>query len=125
MVIYGAIWYQGEANAGSFTYPCTFAKLIESWRQTWNERTNGSADLHFPFGFVQVSSTFIYQRCNMFAYLSFTYFQLSTYTNDSSVIDGYPVLRWHQTFDVGYVPNDVVPKVFMAVALDLRDDPNG
>jgi sialate O-acetylesterase len=33
------------------------------------------------------------------------------------------MLRWHQTFDVGYVPNNVVPKVFMAVALDLRDDP--
>ena len=26
--------------------------------------------------------------------------------------------------DVGYVPNNVVPKVFMAVACDLRDDPN-
>ncbi len=24
---------------------------------------------------------------------------------------------------VGYVPNNVVPKVFMAVTLDLRDDP--
>jgi hypothetical protein len=35
------------------------------------------------------------------------------------------VIRWHQTFDVGYVPNSVVPKVFMAVACDLRDDPNG
>ncbi len=35
-----------------------------------------------------------------------------------------PWIRWHQTFDVGYVPNNVVPKVFMAVALDLRDDPN-
>jgi hypothetical protein len=35
------------------------------------------------------------------------------------------VIRWHQTFDVGYVPNNVVPKVFMAVALDLRDDPHG
>jgi len=34
------------------------------------------------------------------------------------------MLRWHQTFDVGYVPNNFVPKVFMAVALDLRDDPN-
>ncbi len=33
-------------------------------------------------------------------------------------------IRWHQTFDVGYVPNNVVPKVFMAVACDLRDDPN-
>jgi hypothetical protein len=35
------------------------------------------------------------------------------------------VIRWHQTFDLGYVPNGVVPKVFMAVACDLRDDPNG
>jgi hypothetical protein len=35
------------------------------------------------------------------------------------------MLRWQQTFGVGYVPNGVVPKVFMAVALDLRDDPNG
>ena len=38
---------------------------------------------------------------------------------------GFPWVRWHQTFDVGYVPNNVVPKVFMAVAYDLRDDPNG
>ncbi len=35
------------------------------------------------------------------------------------------MLRWQQTFNVGYVPNTVVPKVFMAVALDLRDDPKG
>jgi sialate O-acetylesterase len=35
------------------------------------------------------------------------------------------MLRWHQTFDVGYVPNNVVPKVFMAVALDLPDAANG
>jgi len=35
------------------------------------------------------------------------------------------MLRWQQTFNVGYVPNNVVPKVFMAVALDLRDDANG
>ena len=39
-------------------------------------------------------------------------------------IGGFPKLRWQQTFNVGYVPNSVVPKVFMAVALDLRDDPN-
>ena len=29
--------------------------MIQYWRQTWNERTNGSTDLQFPFGFVQVS----------------------------------------------------------------------
>jgi hypothetical protein len=35
------------------------------------------------------------------------------------------VIRWHQTFDVGYVPNNVIQKVFMAVAVDLRDDIHG
>ncbi len=40
-------------------------------------------------------------------------------------VGGFPWIRWHQTFDVGYVPNNVIPKVFMAVALDLRDDHNG
>ena len=55
IVVYGSIWYQGEANAGNPTYACKFAKMIESWRQTWNERTNGITDIQFPFGFVQVS----------------------------------------------------------------------
>ncbi len=50
--------------------------------------------------------------------------QLSTDGNDTTRIGGFPWIRWHQTFDVGYVPNNVVPKVFMAVTLDLRDDPN-
>ena len=40
------------------------------------------------------------------------------------MVGGFPWIRWHQTFDIGYVPNHVVPKDFMAVALDLRDDPN-
>jgi sialate O-acetylesterase len=56
MVIYGSIWYQGEANTGYNVdqYVCTFSKMIQYWRQTWNERTNGITDLQFPFGFVQV-----------------------------------------------------------------------
>ena len=33
--------------------------------------------------------------------------------------------RWHQTFNIGHVPNSVVPKVFMGVACDLRDDRHG
>jgi hypothetical protein len=74
MVIYGSIWYQGknhislasftdkldlthigESNAGNPTYACKFAKMIQYWRQIWNERTNGITDIQFPFGFVQVS----------------------------------------------------------------------
>lgn len=102
-VIYGSIWYQGEQNAGHpDNYTCLFSKMIESWREIWNQRTNGITDLQFPFGFVQ----------------------LSTDTNNTAKVGGFPWIRWHQTFDIGYVPNSVVPKVFMAVALDLRDDRN-
>ena len=47
----------GEANANFNTdkYNCTFAKMIQSWRETWNTRTNNNTDIEFPFGFVQVS----------------------------------------------------------------------
>jgi hypothetical protein len=48
--------------------------------------------------------------------------QISTAETTGKVVGGYPWIRWHQTFDVGYVPNNVVSNVFMAVALDLRDD---
>jgi hypothetical protein len=75
-VIYGSIWYQGnnnfliyftdvligEANAGSHTYACNFAKMIQYWRQIWNERTNGITDIQFPFGFVQVSFVQAYEK---------------------------------------------------------------
>ena len=47
--------YVGESNAGDSTYACKFAKMIQYWRQMWNERTNGITDIQFPFGFVQVS----------------------------------------------------------------------
>jgi hypothetical protein len=31
--------------------------------------------------------------------------------NNTADIGGFPWLRWHQTFDVGYTPNNVVPNV--------------
>jgi hypothetical protein len=47
----------GEANHiyNTDKYACSFSKLIQYWRQTWNERTNGITDAQLPFGFVQVS----------------------------------------------------------------------
>jgi hypothetical protein len=31
--------------------------MIQYWREIWNQRTNGTTDIQFPFGFVQVSFT--------------------------------------------------------------------
>jgi sialate O-acetylesterase len=47
--IAGAIWYQGEANAGRATqYQKLFPAMIQNWRQAW-----GQGD--FPFLFVQIA----------------------------------------------------------------------
>ncbi|UJR38793.1 hypothetical protein I4U23_031458 [Adineta vaga] len=104
MTIYGSIWYQGESNSdyNRDKYTCTFSKMIQSWREIWHKRTNTINDIQFPFGFVQ----------------------LSTNTNNSRKVGGFPWIRWHQTFDIGYVPNNIVSNIFMAVTLDLRDDSN-
>lgn len=98
MTIYGAIWYQGEANAAApFTYNCTFPAMIDDWRSKWFYGTDKLTDPEFPFGFVQLSS--FYQK--------------------SKVADGFPVIRWAQTANYGYAPNLRERNVFMAVAMDL------
>jgi sialate O-acetylesterase len=48
--IKGAIWYQGEANAGSaYDYRSQFPAMIRDWRQRWGEGD-------FPFLFVQLAN---------------------------------------------------------------------
>ncbi len=47
--IRGAIWYQGESNAGkAFKYRTLFPTMIKSWRDAWGEGD-------FPFLFVQLA----------------------------------------------------------------------
>ncbi len=47
--IKGAIWYQGESNAGrAQQYRTLFPTMIQSWRETWKEGD-------FPFLFVQLA----------------------------------------------------------------------
>ena len=47
--IKGALWYQGESNAGrAFQYRKTFPLMIEDWRKKWNDE--------FPFYFVQLAT---------------------------------------------------------------------
>jgi len=52
-----AFFYIGEANAGNPKYACYFSQMIQSWRQIWNQRSNGITNIEFPFGFVQVGCT--------------------------------------------------------------------
>lgn len=48
--IRGAIWYQGESNAGNpKLYQTLFPAMIKNWREDW-----GQGD--FPFGFVQLAN---------------------------------------------------------------------
>ncbi len=45
----GAIWYQGESNAGrAYQYRTAFPLLINDWRKKWNN--------NFPFYFVQLAT---------------------------------------------------------------------
>ncbi len=47
--IKGAIWYQGESNAGNpELYSRLFPAMIESWREKWNQGD-------FPFYYVQIA----------------------------------------------------------------------
>ncbi|MBS1600096.1 MAG: beta galactosidase jelly roll domain-containing protein [Bacteroidetes bacterium] len=48
--IRGALWYQGEANAGrAYEYRQSFPLMINDWRQQWGQG-------NFPFYFVQLAS---------------------------------------------------------------------
>ncbi|XP_029922909.1 sialate O-acetylesterase [Myripristis murdjan] len=101
MTLKGAIWYQGEKNADYHPdkYNCSFPAMIDDWRFAFHQGSGGQTAPDFPFGFVQ----------------------LCTYKKGSTD-DGFPNIRWHQTADVGFVPNRRMKRTFMAVSLDLPDD---
>ncbi|XP_039248011.2 sialate O-acetylesterase-like [Styela clava] len=100
MTISGAIWYQGEQNAHYHrnTYNCSFPAMIKDWRKSWYKATKSQTKSQFPFGFVQLCTVAAPKETGRF-----------------------PLIRWHQTSDYGYVPNKMMPNTFMAVTLDLPD----
>ena len=65
MAIKGALWYQGENNAGyedseyrghnRELYECNFAGLISSWRRYWDRNLLYETSFIFPFGLVQLA----------------------------------------------------------------------
>ncbi|XP_038017188.1 sialate O-acetylesterase isoform X2 [Motacilla alba alba] len=101
MTLRGVAWYQGEANTFLNTdkYNCTFPALIADWRRAFHAGSAGQTEPLLPFGFVQLST---YRR--------------------GSADDSFARLRWHQTADLGVVPNARMPSTFMAVAMDLGDE---
>lgn len=101
MTIKGVIWYQGEANADYHQdkYNCSFPTMVDDWRMAFHQGSGEQTALDFPFGFVQLC-TFI----------------------KNSTDDSFPNIRWHQTADIGFVPNYRMQKTFMAVAMDLPDE---
>ncbi|KAL9825834.1 sialate O-acetylesterase isoform 1-T1 [Geothlypis trichas] len=101
MTLRGIAWYQGEANTllNTDQYNCTFPALIADWRWAFHTGSAGQTEPRLPFGFVQLSA---YRRGN--------------------ADDSFARLRWHQTADLGVVPNARMPSTFMAVAMDLGDE---
>ncbi|XP_067675402.1 sialate O-acetylesterase-like [Haliotis asinina] len=102
MTIYGTIWYQGETNSdaphGLNRYNCTFPAMIDDWRLKFAEGSGGQTSNMFPFGFVQLAP---YRK--------------------GKVASDWSTMRWHQTADYGYAPNERMKNTFMAVAMDLPD----
>ena len=98
----GFLWYQGEGNGGTNRdlYNCTFPAMIDDWRELFSTNSNTAPDA--PFGFVQLAS----------------------YRPDS-VQAAWPVIRWHQTADYCFTPNERLQNVFMASPLDTYDDKQG
>jgi len=101
VAVKGFLWYQGEANGGynRDLYNCTFPTMIEDWRQKFSA-AGTSEDA--PFGFVQLASW-----------------------RPDTLDLGFPVIRWHLTADIGIVPNQRMPNVFMASPLDTYDPQEG
>ena len=57
MPIYGAIWYQGESNAGdSDIYACAVSEMVKDWRAKWYDSTGEQTNPSFPFGQCQVNT---------------------------------------------------------------------
>ena len=91
--------FVGESNFGwnREEYLCTFPALISEWRKTWSKYTPTSDT--FPFGFMQIS------------------------TWDAGMKEpNCPVIRWHQTADHGYVPNNDLKVGYLKVIFQINKE---
>ncbi|KAF4532324.1 hypothetical protein B566_EDAN003627 [Ephemera danica] len=102
MAARGAIWYQGESNVGynADYYGCHMQNLVNDWRNKFvdgNVPVPGEGNHAFPFGIVQIGPF------------------------SGGGTSGWGYLRWHQSVDVGTLPNSFIPEGFMAAAYDTTD----
>ena len=102
MSLKGAVWYQGEANSfwNPDKYQCMLKNMLNDWRYRWSQESDTSPN--FPVGLVQLGPL---------ANPPEPEFR----KNDGSL---FPLIRWHQTMDIGFLPNAFEPNGFSAVSMD-------
>jgi sialate O-acetylesterase len=99
--IKGAIWYQGESNAGrAAQYRALFADMIRNWRHDWNESD-------FPFLVVQLAPFDKGKKR-----------ELATITAKPEESD------WAELREAQALATKLLPKVGMAVITDIGDKDN-
>eukprot|EP01084_Bolivina_argentea_P254238 427386_1 len=111
--IRGAIWYQGERDSKeecANLYSCAMPALINSWRKYWSLMSDTNET--FPFGLVQIST---YNDNTQNETCS------SITQNDTLYCTDAAIVRWGQTANYGYVPNDKMKNTFMIGTIDLGD----
>ena len=102
MSIKGVLWYQGEANTfwNPDKYKCMLKNMFHDWRMRWWK--NSDTHYKYPVGVVQLGP------------------MGNPPIPDTRKNDGnhFPLLRWHQTLDVGFLPNSEEENGFSAMAMD-------
>ena len=103
MSIKGAVWYQGESNSlwNTDKYGCMIRNMFRDWRTRWNENSDTSND--FPIGVVQVGP-----------------FGNPPEPEELRKDDGnyFPLIRWLQTMNQGFLPNSKEENAFLAISMD-------
>ena len=101
--IKGALWYQGEANAGAAAeYRVLFARMITDWRERW-------AEGDFPFIFVQLAG----YEVNRGTVPAASWAKMTELTNET-----WPYLRDAQAKTLA------LPNTGMATAIDIGNPNN-
>ena len=103
--IAGWLWYQGEnslcydsgSSRDSTGYACMMQTLVSSWRRVWSA-TPGTTDPLAPFGVASLADG-----------------------TDESFGVNMRMFRWAQTANYGALPNEAMPRTFLADAFDLGD----